>query len=279
MSIKQQVEDALFLANNGRYMGALANLMLAVAASARKAFPQGTKSKENPVKDMGDREAFCLFLGGRMRKILFGDFGGADMGKGGMIINFKGKQYDIEYILYKFYRCELVHNGDLPEDIEFQPPQANAGLTVGGGGVEVSIISWGQKMVLDYRWIDLLVKSVMHARCNGEEFGIEHYDLVPVVDGKEEEIKKDIVDGYQITPGLFNILKRAMQSISPSHIQELNDSEVISKFKELVEKEVINPGAIIGLSSYHLTDNNGNLLPFGLDVLRKMGTFYKVVKV
>ena len=62
MSIKAQVEDALFLSHNGRYVGALTNLTLAIAASSRKIFPQGTKSKEDSSKEMGDREAFTLFL-------------------------------------------------------------------------------------------------------------------------------------------------------------------------------------------------------------------------
>lgn len=127
MSIKEQVEDALFLSQNGRHVGALTNLMLAIAASSRKTFPRGAKSREEPSKEMGDGEAFTLFLGGRIRKILFGDYGGPDIGNSGISVGFRGKQYDVAYILYKFYRCELVHNGELPEDIEFQPPQIQGG--------------------------------------------------------------------------------------------------------------------------------------------------------
>ena len=44
MSVRQQVEDAKVLAQNGRHVGALTNLMLAVAASARKCFPKGVVS-------------------------------------------------------------------------------------------------------------------------------------------------------------------------------------------------------------------------------------------
>lgn len=71
MSIRQQVEDARFLAQHGRHLGALTNLMLAVAASSRKTFSKGTKSIEQPNEVMEDREAFTLFLGGRIRRLLF----------------------------------------------------------------------------------------------------------------------------------------------------------------------------------------------------------------
>lgn len=45
MSIKDRVEDSKVLLEGGRYVGAFANLMIAISASSRKAFPKGvTKS-------------------------------------------------------------------------------------------------------------------------------------------------------------------------------------------------------------------------------------------
>jgi hypothetical protein len=69
MSIRQQVEDGTFLAKNGRHLGALTILLVAIAASARKCFPKGTKSFENPAESMGDREAFTVSL-----VVRFGNF-------------------------------------------------------------------------------------------------------------------------------------------------------------------------------------------------------------
>jgi len=278
MSIKAQVEDALFLSHNGRYVGALTNLTLAIAASSRKIFPQGTKSKEDSSKEMGDREAFTLFLGGRIRKILFGDYGSPDIGNSGILVGFKGKEYDVAYILYKFYRCELVHNGELPEDIVFQPPNPKAGINVINGGVNVSI-STGEKMVLDYGWIDLLVKVVVYAKCNGKEFGIEHYELVPLEGINEEEFSKDTVKNYRITPGRFSIFKHAVLNIRPDVVNQSTDEAILSKFKELVQKNVITGGAITGLSSRNLSDKEGNLMPVGLELMRRISEVYRVVKV
>lgn len=100
MTIREQVEDASFLAQNGRYVGALTTLMLAVAASARRTFPKGTKSREKPKEEMSDREAFTMFLGGRIRNILLCDFGAPEQGTSGISVGFRGAQYDVAYVLY-----------------------------------------------------------------------------------------------------------------------------------------------------------------------------------
>jgi hypothetical protein len=271
MSIRQQVEDATFLAENGRYNGALTNLMLAVAASARTCFPKGTKSLQKPNEAMGDREAFTLFLGGRIRKLLFGDYGGDEYGDSGISVGFKGQQYDIAYILYKFYRCELVHEGELPEDVEFNPQVAAIGTAANmkGDNLRVSI-SAGNKMVLDHGWIDLLTTAVVNARCNGAEFGIKHFDLVtkPSIDGPNFELVT--ITRYQITPGRFQILKHAVRLISPDVIDTADDEQLTIRFLELVNSGQINGGAITGLYGRGLTDRVGRLQPKGIVILREI---------
>lgn len=273
MSIRAQVEDAIFLAKNERFIGALTTLMLAVAASSRKVFPKGTKSLEKPEEEMRDREAFTLFLGGRIRKLLFGDFGGPDIGNSGMSVGFKGKQYDMAYVLYKYYRCELVHNGELPEDIEFAPSQRPE-----PGKLSVSISS-GDKMVLDHGWIDLLINAVVQAECNGQEFGIKHYRLVPKHGTDESIISKTTVAKFNITPGRFEILKHAVRSINPQLVRRSKDEQVVTLFSQLVETGEINGGAITGLSNYGLTERNGTLLPKGLAILRHISEAYDLVEV
>jgi hypothetical protein len=277
MSIKQQVEDAVFLAQNERHLGALTNLMLAVAASSRKTFPKGkTKSLKDPAKNMGDGEAFTLFVGGRIRKILFGDFGGPDTGNSGISVNFKGKQHDVAYILYKYYRCELVHEGELPEDIEFSAPSENQNMGINNNGVSVSV-SCGNAMVLDYGWIDLLVNAVVYARCNGKVFGIDHVDLVAVDGVSEDEHCKSMVQAYGITPGRYHILKEAVRHITPECVVKDGDELLVKKFSDLVSKNVINGGAITGLSSHELSDRQGKLLPKGLEILKEIGAVYQIV--
>lgn len=279
MSIKLLVEDAQFLADNGRYLGALTTLMLAVAASSRKVFPfKKVKSRKEPTEWMRDEEAFTLFLGGRIRKILFGNFGWEETGNSGISVNFKGKQYDVAYILYKYYRCELVHEGELPEDIEFRPKSGNENLMVAREELSVTI-SGGDIMVLDYGWIDLLIKAVVHARCNGELFGIKHFDMLPKEGFADNDVCQSIVEKYDIRPGAFEILKIAVFHITPESVLNDEERETISKFKELLSSGVINRGLITGLRSHNLSDYQGNLSPMGLKVVQEIARAYQLVKV
>jgi hypothetical protein len=96
MSIRTRIEDALFLYKNGRYEGAFLTALVAVAATARR---------EDPDQKMGDRESFEAFLDKRRRGVLR--------------VEFHGDVHTIPHILYKWFRCELVHEGGLPIDVEF----------------------------------------------------------------------------------------------------------------------------------------------------------------
>jgi len=279
MSIKIQVEDAIFLADNNRYLGALTNLMLAIAASSRKTFPKGnTGSLKDPSKKMGDSEAFTLFIGGRIRKLLFGDFSGPQTGNSGISVNFKGKQYDLAFILYKFYRCELVHEGELPEGIEFSAPDPSGQLTVSNSGLSVSI-SCGDKMILDYGWIQLLVEAVVNARCNGDIFDLKHYDLIPTDSLSDSQIMGELTSKHGTSEGRISILKEAVKKISPLVILASDDEIIKSKFLELVDSGVINGGAITGLNSHQLTDRMGVLSDHGVSIVRELSDRFHLVEV
>lgn len=279
MSVRQQVEDATFLAQNGRHLGAFTILLISIAASSRKCFPKKTKSFEKPVADMSDREAFTLFLGGGIRNLLLGNYGGPEFGSSGILVSFKSKQYDIADILYKFYRCELVHEGDLPEDVEFAPSgdSGHTGLNIEEKAFGVSI-SVDNKMVLGHGWIDLLTRVVVQARCNGPEFGIKHFNLMPKPNIINERVFLDsIVAKYSITPGRFQVLKHAVQLISPEVINASEDDRLVDHFGRLVSSGEISGGAITGLSGYGLTDPTGRLQPKGLVILREIAAVYELV--
>lgn len=96
------------LADAGRYEGALLMLLIAVAATSRKRYPLGTKSQNSPAKDMGDGEAFKTFLRDEMWRLVK---------EHDDTVRFRGQKIPIEDFLYKFLRCELVHEGKLPIDL------------------------------------------------------------------------------------------------------------------------------------------------------------------
>jgi hypothetical protein len=275
MSIKGQVEDAIYLAKDGRFAGVLTTLMLAVAASSRKVFPDGTSSLKKPKEPMRDNEAFTLFLGGRIKTLLFREYEDDWINGSGVMVRFKEKHYDIAYILYKFYRCELVHNGELPEDIEFAPSQRAE-----TSGLSVSINS-GDKMVLDYGWLDLLIKAVVEAECNGQEFGITHYRLAVKSGIDEPTFINNLVTRFGITPGRlgFGILKHVVKNINPQRIMISSDKEVVGLLIGLVKTGVIDSGDIRALSRHRITESNGTLTTKGLEIIRLISEAYRRNKV
>lgn len=270
MSIKQQIEDAQFLVANGRKIGALMLLMLAIAASSRKMFPKPTRSWADPNKEMGDAEAFKLFLGGRIRKLLFGSLETPEAGESGFMVKFRGKQSQLEHIFYKYYRCELIHEGELPPNVEFVESQESAGQFTFG----VS----DNRVMLDSGWLDVLAQAVIQAPVNGPEFGIPHFDLTPKV-RDENVLISEVCERAKITPGRFAILKRAVFHISPSVIVDSEDAELKRKFGELVSRGVVNGGMLAGLRSYNLTDEHDVLQDAGLNLLREIAGNYDLVQV
>ena len=140
MSIKNRVEDARQLWQSGRKEGAFLNALIAVAATARKRYPH---------PQYKDKESFLKFLqeshGGRISA------------------EFRGECIPIEEIFYKWVRCQLVHEGELPFDIEFINDK-NEGMTIRAGGPPE------YKLLICYNWINYLINAIINASENKAEF-------------------------------------------------------------------------------------------------------------
>jgi hypothetical protein len=94
MSIRSRIEDALLLYQSGRYEGAFLNALVAIAATARL---------EDPNHTMRDGEYCEAFLDKQHRNVIK--------------IEFRGELHTVPHIFYKWFRCELVHEGGLPMDV------------------------------------------------------------------------------------------------------------------------------------------------------------------
>lgn len=137
MSIRSQVEDAKFLYENARYEGAFLIILAAVAATAR--IESGNIQ--------GDRNQFEHFLNTRWRGVVG--------------VEYRGECHPIATIFYKWFRCELVHAGGLPVDIELIDTEKMS-LRAGGYPEYVLKISRG--------WFHWLVQSVNQSPCNVKDF-------------------------------------------------------------------------------------------------------------
>ncbi|WP_322404422.1 hypothetical protein [Massilia luteola] len=270
MGVKQQIDDAIFLFENGRYIGGLTNALLAAAGSSRKMFPKATtKSIKYPGKEMGDGEAFELFLRTSDQRAKFEDGVPLNAGHSMVALPFRGKQLTIEHILYKYYRCHLAHQSELPSDVEFDPSH-------NGNGARIDFQD--NKLILDAGWLKILIDKVVNSPVNGPEFGITHYGLDPVAPN-EEEFKSLLCEKRNITPGHFEILQLAARALSPEKISQSNDQMLKRDFKDIVQREVINGGMLGGLRSRQIVNDSFDLTDRGAEILREVAAGYKLVRI
>jgi hypothetical protein len=142
MSINARVEDALFLWEHGRMEGAFLSAITAVAASARRQFPNR--------KDVKDRESFERFLSGAHSVRIS--------------VEFRGEVHPVEHIFYKWLRNELVHEGGIPIDIQFMPDDKPRLMSVRAGGAPEYVLK------ISRGWFYHLINAVVTAPVNADEF-------------------------------------------------------------------------------------------------------------
>lgn len=135
VSIRARVEDAEFIWQHERYEGAFLSALSAVATTSRLRYPDRKVTK--------DGDAFRQFMKG---------------GKGGKLgVEFRGDVHSVEHIFYKWLRCELVHEGDLPVDIQFMPDAPLGALSIRAGGEPEFILK------LSHGWFHYLLSLVTNA--------------------------------------------------------------------------------------------------------------------
>jgi len=109
-AIRERVEDARLLWTARRREGAFLMALVAVAARARKDYPQPTS----------DRDAFERFVKSRFRPRIS--------------VESCGELQALERVFYKWMRCKLVHEGGLPVDLRFKESAEPGELGVRAGG-------------------------------------------------------------------------------------------------------------------------------------------------
>src|SRR5580698_1075904 len=92
--IKTRINDAIFLWDNNRKESAFILVLISLAALSKMRYPTNK-----------DGDAF--------RKVF------QDFRKGSLKIEFRGELESIENIFYEWIRCYLIHEAEIPFDIEF----------------------------------------------------------------------------------------------------------------------------------------------------------------
>lgn len=105
-----RIDDALTLWRAGRREGAVLLAIVALVARARQDFS----------RPMGEGESFRRYIQSRFPPRLS--------------VEYRGKQWPIEDVFYKWFRCEIVHAGGLPVDMAFMDDAEPGTLSVRAGG-------------------------------------------------------------------------------------------------------------------------------------------------
>lgn len=142
MSIVTRLDDARLLWEQERYEGAFLLALVAVAATSRRQFPDRKK--------LSDGKAFEAFLKqGWFERIS---------------VEYDGECQPVYRIFYKCFRCNLVHEGALPLDIEFLTNLEPDAMVIRAGGEPEKILR------LSLGWFHALVQTVVNAPVNKELF-------------------------------------------------------------------------------------------------------------
>lgn len=112
MSIEDRIADARLLWDHGRREGALLSALVAVAAASRQRFPRSA--------GYSDRQAFTQLL--------------SDALPWNIAVEYRGKLVPVEELFYEWFRCQLVHEGRLPQDIQFLDDVEPEALVIRAGG-------------------------------------------------------------------------------------------------------------------------------------------------
>ncbi len=139
LGIRNRIDDALFLWKSGREEGAFLSALIAVAATARVRYPK-----------MKDRDCFEQFL--------------RDTHSVRVSVEYRGECHPIEHIFYKWIRCQLVHEGGFPVDIQFMTDDIPGSMSVRAGGAPEYIFKIG------YGWFHHMIGSVIQAPENSRYF-------------------------------------------------------------------------------------------------------------
>ena len=113
MSVESRLRDALDLWEGSRREGALLQVLVAVAATSRFRYPTSVASRRDPKKSMGDAEAFETYFNEELPNI-------ADVRSFSFF--FEGQTRSLGWVLYKWFRCSLFHEGTLAAQVALVPP-------------------------------------------------------------------------------------------------------------------------------------------------------------
>lgn len=132
-NIIRRLNDAQFLWQKKRQESAFLLLMIALAALSKSRYPQ-----------LKDGEAFRSTV--------------LDFKLPISKIEYRGKLESIEQIFYKWIRCSLVHESEIPLDIQFKEDKEGNSMSIRAGGAPEYVLKIGTG------WFSYFMNSILQSK-------------------------------------------------------------------------------------------------------------------
>jgi hypothetical protein len=221
MTIRKRIDEAIALEAKFPEASLILSLV-AVAAAARKKYPRPTHY---------DSTAFTTYLNERG-----GDF---------LKFTYKGKQKSVADVLYEEYRCNLIHEAELPIHVKIN--DKNDDMSIGLNGDEIT---------LGRGWCGWLISAVVHDDNLSEDFNDIKESRIDDVRFTVEDREKwlnDLEDKYKISLGRLYLVIWTMKTAGISKLKAMSDDQIRDwgkKIKANPDIVGLNQGAIVGLSRF-----------------------------
>jgi hypothetical protein len=259
MTIKLHVDGAAVLLQNGLETPAFTLAMVTAAATARKINPEGTPSKiPGNKKTMGDKECFVEFLDSVISSALFGS---------PVVVSDADKETKLSEIIYKQYRCMLVHEASQPVPLSINSsPEKSFGFGFEGGTLK-----------LDTGWIYLILEHVANHPENGPEFGIPHF-MIKYPDGvsKQELVRSTMKIFGDDARYPFNLITKIIFHCNID-LSLIHDELELDRTVATTVKNHFNMGMVGAIKSDNILDDKLNLTEYGRLITLHLATQIKRV--
>lgn len=226
--IKEQVDDADTLIEQGRYKSALLLLLTAIDGSAKKKYPEGTKSISFPKDIMRNKERYKRFLGVRIRQVM-GMHLSEDAYNYEKLPSFVDGVDSPEDIIYKQFRCDLVHEGKIEDEYYYVYDEDSLS--------QILKFQFSDgKIKFSSGFLRLLKDVIALAPVNASDFEFRDIRFEPRPGESFDELFDRISSRCDVSPGRIQILINILEEVGGESFK-LDDAELAEKLTNILFKK------------------------------------------
>ncbi|MFT4506519.1 hypothetical protein [Caballeronia sp. 15711] len=190
----------------------------------------------------------------------------------------------LEDIIYREYRCALLHEGQLSGKAKFVsrilPNVTQYGID---NGCWFSI-GWEADgtFLFDSGLLDVLDRAVSGARINGEAFGVVHppqfiYEHLGVAN--DDEVRRRVEGAFGLPNGGWMSIRSAVEILARHGADWDNEESIAALLRDLVASQIIIDGTMTGLRFAGIVGDDRTLSARGFEMLKLAASCYRLAQV